>query len=49
MRELPTNMLPVAQLEAILGAFLAQRIATQNPEFEYKQIGEYEQLPVLGV
>ena len=49
MRELPVNMLPVAQLEAILGAFLAQRIATQNPEFEYKQIGEYENLSVLGV
>ena len=49
MRELPVNMLPVAQLEAILGAFLAQRIATSSDEFEYKQIGDYEELPVLGV
>lgn len=49
MRELPVNMLPVAQLEAILGAFLAQRIATGNNEFEYRQIGEYEKLPVIGI
>ena len=49
MRELPVNMLPVAQLEAILGAFLARNISTGNNEFEYKQIGEYEQLPVLGI
>lgn len=49
MRELPVNMLPVAQLEAILGAFLAQMIATKNPEFEYKQIGTYEDLQVIGI
>lgn len=49
MRELPVNMLPVAQLEAILGAFLAQMIATNNPEFEYKQIGTYEDLQVIGI
>lgn len=49
MRELPVNMLPVAQLEAILGAFLAQMIATNNPEFEYKQIGTYENLKVVGI
>lgn len=49
MRELPVNMLPVAQLEAILGAFLAQMIATNNPEFEYKQIGTYEDLKVIGI
>lgn len=49
MRELPVNMLPVAQLEAILGAFLARNISSDNKEFEYKQIGEYEQLPVLGI
>lgn len=48
MRELPVNMLPVAQLEAILGAFLARNIALDE-NFEYKQIGEYEKLPVIGV
>ena len=49
MRELPVNMLPVAQLEALLGAFLAQMIASNNPEFEYKQIGTYENLKVIGI
>ena len=49
MRELPVNMLPVAQLEAILGAILAQMIATNNQNFEYKQIGTYENLPIIGI
>ena len=49
MRELPVNMLPVAQLEAILGAILMQMICTDNKEFEYKQIGEFEELPVVGI
>ena len=35
MRELPVNMLPVAQLEAILGALLGQMIVTENKNFEY--------------
>lgn len=49
MRELPVNMLPVAQLEALLGAILAQMIATKNADYEYKQIGTYEDLAVLGI
>ena len=49
IRELPVNMLPVAQLEAILGAILAQMVATQNSNFEYKQIGTYEDLPIIGI
>lgn len=49
MRELPVNMLPVAQLEAILGAFLGQMIATGNSSFVYKQLGLYEDLPILGI
>ena len=49
MRELPVNMLPVAQLEAILGALLGQMIVTENKDFEYKQIGTYENLPIIGV
>ncbi|MCD7879760.1 MAG: hypothetical protein LUG16_07505 [Candidatus Gastranaerophilales bacterium] len=48
MRDLPVNMLPVAQLEAILGAFLARQTA-MNPEFNTKIIGEFDSLPVLGV
>lgn len=49
MHELPVNMLPVAQLEAILGAFLAQMISTNNPNFKYKKIGCYEELEVIGI
>ncbi len=49
MRELPVNMLPVAQLEAILGAILGQMICTGNKNYEYKTLGEYEDLPVIGI
>ena len=30
MSELPSNMLPVSQLEAILGAIMAHRISEEN-------------------
>jgi len=49
MRELPVNMLPVAQLEAILGAILAHKLAFNDKEFECKQIGIYEKLPIIGI
>lgn len=49
MRDLPVNMLPVAQLEAILGALLAKFSVSDNSEFECKQIGEYENLPIIGI
>lgn len=49
MRELPVNMLPVAQLEALLGAILGQMIVTNNPDFEYKKIGNYENIDILGI
>ena len=49
LRELPVNMLPVAQLEAILGALLGQMIATKNADFDYKKLGLYENLEILGI
>ena len=49
MRELPVNMLPVAQLEAIMGAYFAHAISTDNEKFTPKNIGEYQELPILGV
>lgn len=49
MRELPVNMLPVAQLEALLGAILARMVVFGSDEFVCKQIGEYETLSVLGI
>lgn len=49
MRELPVNMLPVAQLEAILGAILSKFLYIKHPEFEPQIIGEYEGLPIIGI
>lgn len=49
MRELPVNMLPVAQLEALMGAYFAHAIITNNEQFAPKIIGEYQELPILGV
>ena len=49
MRELPVNMLPVAQLEAILGAVLAQMTAMGSKDFECKVIGEFEGLKTIGI
>ena len=49
MRELPVNMLPVAQLEAILGAMLANMTIINNIEFDCKVIGEFENLKVIGI
>ncbi len=49
MRELPVNMLPVAQLEAILGAFLAQKIAINDNLFKYKKLGTFDNLEILGI
>ena len=49
MRELPVNMLPVAQLEAILGAILAQMVTFGSDEFDCKVIGEFEGLNTIGI
>ena len=45
MEELPTNMLPVAQLEAILGAYTAGEAFFGN---DAKKLFEYETLDVIG-
>ncbi len=49
MRELPVNMLPVSQLEAILGAVLAQMATVGSKDFECKVIGEFEGLKTIGI
>ena len=49
MRELPVNMLPVAQLEAILGAVLANMLTFGSNDFECKILGEFEGLNVIGI
>ncbi len=49
MRELPYNMLPVAQLEAVLGAVLGIMAVVSDDEFKCDIIGNFEQLPVIGI
>lgn len=48
MRELPTNMLPVAQLEAILGAILSHTIATGEEDLDYRKLYDFNDVEVLG-
>lgn len=48
MRELPVNMLPVAQLEAIAGALFAKEQVTGELGLDCKILGEFENLPVIG-
>lgn len=48
MRELPTNMLPVAQLEAVLGAYLAHCLVFGNENYQCKKIFEFNNIDVLG-
>ena len=49
MHELPVNMLPAAQLEALLGAVLARMLVIDSDNFKCKNIGEFEGLPVVGI
>lgn len=48
MRELPSNMLPAAQLEAILGAYFAYCLATNNENYSYKTLYQFNEIDVLG-
>ena len=46
MNELPSNMLPVSQLEAILGAVMAHRISVEN---KAQVLYNYKGLDVLTI
>lgn len=48
MHDLPVNMMPVAQLEAILGAILAQMTVVKN-DFECKKLGDFEGMEIIGI
>lgn len=48
MRELPSNMLPVAQLEAILGGILGYTIVNGKEDSDYKLLYEYKNIEVAG-
>lgn len=47
IQDLPTNMLPVAQLEAILGAYLAYGIYTKTYEPNIR--ADYKDIKVIGI
>ena len=42
-------MLPVSQLEAILGAYLGVIMATSNTEYTSKIRAQYKDLDVIGL
>lgn len=48
LKELPSNMLPAAQLEAILGAILAYTIINGQENVDYKVLYKYEDMDVIG-
>lgn len=48
-KELPANMLPVSQLEAILGAYLGLIMANKIPDYKSKIRSEYKGLEVIGI
>ena len=49
LRELPSNMIPVSQLEAILGAYLGLIMATNSTEYNCKVKTEYQGIEVIGI
>lgn len=48
-KELPANMLPVSQLEAILGAYLGVIMATNTTEYNCKVKAQYKDIDVIGI
>ncbi len=48
-KELPSNMLPVSQLEAILGAYLGIIMATNKTEYNAKIKATYNDISMIGL
>lgn len=48
-KELPSNMLPVSQLEAILGAYLGLIMTNSIKELKAKVRSEYKGIEVIGI
>lgn len=49
LRELPSNMLPVSQLEAILGAYMGAIMAGCTDEYKCKIRADYNGIEVVGI
>ncbi len=48
MQQLPANMLPVSQLEAVLGAYTAFSFVKNEKKSNCKKLFEFCELPVIG-
>ena len=44
---IPSNLLPLPSLNAIIGAFIGWKIETSEENTEYKQIGIHKDIPVI--
>ncbi len=49
LKELPSNMIPVSQLEAILGAYLGVMMTCENGEYGCKIRANYKDIEVIGI
>ncbi len=49
LRELPSNMIPVSQLEAILGAYLGLVMAGDSTGYNCKVKTQYQGIEVIGI
>ena len=49
LEEIPSNLLPVSQLEAILGAYLSYVIANGKEGKDYAKKFEFKGIPVIGL
>ena len=49
LEEIPSNLLPVSELEAILGAYLSYVIANGKEGIDYSKKFEFKGLPVMGL
>lgn len=49
LEDIPSNMLPASQIEAILGALLAYKVYIGKQDEDYKILYEYKKLPVVNL
>lgn len=49
IRDLPANMLPVSQLEAILGAYLGYVMTNNSQGYKCKTKSQYNEIDVIGL
>jgi len=45
---MPTNLIPLPALNAVIGAYTAWKIATSEENVGYKQIGSHKNMPVVS-